>query len=244
MSDIRFSCPKCQRHLQGDPGYAGRQITCPSCGTPFVVPSQAPVPRATAAPTAAPVAATTAAPRPVAAVPVATPVATVVPVAVAAPAPVAAPATAYSPNVSDRLATIASSRVKKPAIALLITGILWVLYAGFALVNYLVNKPTAASVQAVQGQANGLNASQLQTFQNIMAVAGPLMLVIIVVSLAAGVVVLLGAIKMKKLESRGLAMTASILAMLPVSPCCVLGLPFGIWALMALSKPEVKAAFH
>ena len=56
--------------------------------------------------------------------------------------------------------------------------------------------------------------------------------------------VLLGAIKMKKLESYGMAMTASILVMLPCSLCCVVGLGFGIWALVVLNKPEVKAAFH
>jgi hypothetical protein len=29
-----------------------------------------------------------------------------------------------------------------------------------------------------------------------------------------------------------------------VSPCCFIGLPIGIWALIVLAKPEVKAAFH
>jgi predicted PurR-regulated permease PerM len=66
-----------------------------------------------------------------------------------------------------------------------------------------------------------------------------------VIAIAVGVVVLLGALKMKKLESREWAMTASILAMIPcISPCCIVGLPIGIWALVVLSKPEVKSAFH
>ena len=66
-----------------------------------------------------------------------------------------------------------------------------------------------------------------------------------IVALGVSVLILIGALKMKKLESYGLAMTASILAMLPfVSPCCILGLPFGIWAIVALGKPEVKSAFE
>jgi hypothetical protein len=66
-----------------------------------------------------------------------------------------------------------------------------------------------------------------------------------IIAILMSVVILLGALKMKKLESYGLAMTASILAMIPcLSPCCVIGLPIGIWALMVLSKPEVKSAFH
>jgi len=38
---------------------------------------------------------------------------------------------------------------------------------------------------------------------------------------------------------------ASIIAMIPcVSPCCCLGLPFGIWALVVLARPAVKSAFQ
>lgn len=70
-----------------------------------------------------------------------------------------------------------------------------------------------------------------------------------VVSSGIGIVVsgviLFGAIKMRKLENYGLAMAASIIAMVPCfSPCCALGLPIGIWAVVVLSKPEVKSAFH
>jgi hypothetical protein len=39
-------------------------------------------------------------------------------------------------------------------------------------------------------------------------------------------------------------MTAAILAMIPcLSSCCIVGLPLGIWALVVLSKPEVKSEF-
>jgi hypothetical protein len=59
-----------------------------------------------------------------------------------------------------------------------------------------------------------------------------------------GVVVLLGAAKMQKLESYQFALTASIMAMVPcISPCCLFGLPLGIWALVVLNKPEVKSHF-
>ena len=29
-----------------------------------------------------------------------------------------------------------------------------------------------------------------------------------------------------------------------ISPCCLVGLPIGIWALVVLNKPEVKGSFH
>jgi hypothetical protein len=57
--------------------------------------------------------------------------------------------------------------------------------------------------------------------------------------------IIYAALKMKELNQWGLAMAASILAMIPcISPCCIIGLPIGIWCLVVLTKPEVRAAFH
>ena len=58
------------------------------------------------------------------------------------------------------------------------------------------------------------------------------------------IIILLGALKMKKCQSFGLAMTASILCILCDWNCCCLGIGAGIWSIVVLSKPEVKAAFH
>ena len=69
-----------------------------------------------------------------------------------------------------------------------------------------------------------------------------------VVSLIIGVfmggMIIHGASKMKKLESYGLVITAIIFAMLPCNGCCIIGLPFGIWALIVLNDPDVKSSFH
>jgi hypothetical protein len=66
-----------------------------------------------------------------------------------------------------------------------------------------------------------------------------------VIGILLSVLIFIGAMKMKKLESHGLAVAASIVAMIPcISPCCLLGLPIGIWAAVVLFKPEVKSAFH
>jgi hypothetical protein len=66
-----------------------------------------------------------------------------------------------------------------------------------------------------------------------------------IIALLLSGLIFFGAMKMKKLESYGLAMAASIIAMIPcLSPCCLIGLPIGIWAVVVLVKPEVKSAFH
>ena len=58
-------------------------------------------------------------------------------------------------------------------------------------------------------------------------------------------VVVWGSLKMKQLKNYSLAMTAALLAIVPcTSPCCVLTIPFGLWALVVLTDPAVKSAFH
>ena len=63
--------------------------------------------------------------------------------------------------------------------------------------------------------------------------------------LIASSFVLYGGIRMRDLQSHGVARAAAIVAMIPLlGPCCVLGIPFGIWALITIEKPEVRKAFR
>jgi serine/threonine protein kinase len=55
--------------------------------------------------------------------------------------------------------------------------------------------------------------------------------------------ILVGALKMKRLESYGLAVIISILAII-ISPGNLIGGPIGIWALVVLSQRDVRAAFR
>lgn len=64
------------------------------------------------------------------------------------------------------------------------------------------------------------------------------------IGLLFDLLVLAGSMKMKQLQSYPLAMTAALLAVLPcTSPCCLLSMPFGLWALVVLTDPAVKSAF-
>jgi hypothetical protein len=57
--------------------------------------------------------------------------------------------------------------------------------------------------------------------------------------------VIYGGLKMQRLESYGWAVTSSILSLIfCLNCCCCLGIPFGIWALVVLNRPEVRAAFR
>lgn len=63
------------------------------------------------------------------------------------------------------------------------------------------------------------------------------------VSGSLGIVIMLAALAMFQLRFMPLAQAGSLLAMLPLTAGCFLGLPMGIWALIVLRRPEVIAAF-
>jgi hypothetical protein len=134
--------------------------------------------------------------------------------------------------------------VQGPAKGLLVTAI-----TGFFVVaiEFVTNVASILHPQAMVPPP-GLDPMQqqwfdaLQGFAGFIGVAG---IVQCVIGAIVGVVVLLGASKMQRLESYGLVYAACLLALVPcVSPCCCLGLPLGIWALVVLNKPEVKSYFR
>jgi hypothetical protein len=125
-----------------------------------------------------------------------------------------------------------ASQVNGPATGLIVVAVLGFLLQAVALAFNFVGKSILAS-RATPGDA------WASMFSGSLGVASN------VVGILVSGVILFGGIKMKKLENYGLVMTASVIAMIPcISPCCIVGLPIGIWAMVVLSKPEVKSAFH
>jgi hypothetical protein len=126
--------------------------------------------------------------------------------------------------------------VKGPAIGLKVTAIVGLVLVAVGLViNVLTLNGSHIGLQQI-------NDPQMQKLFNTLG--GGLGIVQNIIGGVVGVVVLLGAAKMQKLQSYQFALTASIVAMVPcISPCCLFGLPFGIWALVVLNKPEVKSQF-
>jgi tRNA A-37 threonylcarbamoyl transferase component Bud32 len=62
-------------------------------------------------------------------------------------------------------------------------------------------------------------------------------------SMSIGLIVTAGALKLRRLKSYRFGRATVILATLPLSAGFVMGLPFGIWALLVLRRPDVQAAF-
>jgi len=127
----------------------------------------------------------------------------------------------------------AASRVSGPATALIVVGSLHVALQVLATIVNLAN------VGGMMGPAE--RHADLPPFM----LSGGVVVGSGVIGIVVGILVIVGAIKMKNLESYAWAMTSAILAMIPCFwPCCILGLPFGIWALVVLGSGSVKAAFR
>ena len=121
--------------------------------------------------------------------------------------------------------------VSGPANALMTVGVLGIILSALALV---VNLANGGGADAFGGPPGGEEEQFFALMQ------GPCWTLI---GMAWGILITVGASRMKNLKSYGLAMTAGIVAMLPCHGCCLLGLPFGIWALVVLARPEVREAF-
>lgn len=145
---------------------------------------------------------------------------------------------AYSPGPVGR-DPAAAAKVSGPATALMVVGGINILLGLYNLVQGITGAGAAAPPPNVQNDPQAM-----RVFEIMQSITGPMAIVMGLVILLVGGIIIFGALKMKNLESRGLAKTASILAMIPCISCCILGLPIGIWSLTVLSKPDVSSAFR
>jgi hypothetical protein len=156
----------------------------------------------------------------------------------AAQAPTSTPRVLSSSSSPGAVRESALSAVKGPAIALKVTAIIGLVCV---VLGFVVNIATVTGHPLFPQQK--MPSPEMQHFVNSFGSGFGIFQDIL--GAAIGVIVLIGAGKMQRLESFQFSMTAAVLAMIPcVSPCCLLGLPFGIWALVALNKPEVKSNFN
>jgi hypothetical protein len=135
--------------------------------------------------------------------------------------------------MDDRTFEYARGRVSGPATALIVVSAI-----SSALLLLALAVDIWLLVSGVAGEMAQPRGMPKETQVTIRAVWAFLML-------ATGAVILIGAVRMMGLRSRGLSMVACVLALVPcLGPCFVLGIPFGIWGLVALNDPRVRRAFE
>ena len=118
-------------------------------------------------------------------------------------------------------AQLIRQQVKRPAIGLLVTGILnWV---GITMA-VLILSPIMASKQQAHPDPEAV------------------LWLIAVIAIVFSGLIFFAAFKMMRLEAYPWAIAGSVLAMI-TTPGNIIGLPIGVWALVALTSSQVKAAF-
>lgn len=123
----------------------------------------------------------------------------------------------------------AKQQLNGPAIGLLVTGLLGIVSQIFGMIyNFLTGAMIGGDL------AESLGA---------MAILGSLGILTSIVPILLGGVVVFGALQMRQARNYPMAMAAAVITCIPCCGPCCLAIPIGVWAIVVLSKPEVKAAF-
>jgi hypothetical protein len=219
---IEFHCTQCNKLLRTGDETAGRQAQCPECGMISTIPGATPPSEPAAAP----------APLPGGDSPFS---------GGQMPGRPTDPNNPYQSPMSSGYAMpgqaadpFAAQRLAGPAIALIVTAILGLVsHLGIAVLYGVVG----VTEHPAMNRPGHHNQADLLVGIGIMETAA-------MVGIVMSILILVGALKMKNLQSRTWAFVAAILALCPcLSPCLLLGLPFGIWALVVLCDSSIKAAF-
>ena len=131
------------------------------------------------------------------------------------------------------VANDAARQVSGPATGLMVTGIIGAFFAVLTLIASIVGMGIAPFIR------DEIPDRYAEFWEGSVGAASS------IVEIAVAAFIIFAALKMRELKQWELSLAASIVAMIPcISPCCILGLPIGIWALVVLLRPEVKEAFH
>lgn len=147
------------------------------------------------------------------------------------PAPVTGRRRMSSPSVA---APAVTSRTKIPAICMyVVCGI----SIGYSVVNL------AMQAMGMAGPLPQMGDAQQQAAMEVGRVFG---FVIVGLFILRDLFLIYAFSRMHMATAYGIAMAGAVISVIPCigSPCCLLGVPFGIWALVILNDPAVKAGFR
>lgn len=149
------------------------------------------------------------------------------------------------PAVDTTNPATAVQRVRIPAVGLIVVGALQCLLLLGCLLLFLISVPLLRPDGPPTGLLASLPLQQRPPVEALsdtpkwwMLAGGSVLL-----GNLPGILVLVGGIQMYRLRSYGLAVAASLLAMMPCGPLFILGFPIGLWSLLTLRRPEVAGAF-
>jgi hypothetical protein len=150
------------------------------------------------------------------------------------------PANPYSPGLAPMQSDSGDvrSHLKALGIFFLILGIVG--FVGGLGYSILTMIGLAADPSRLQPPPNAQEAERIGFYIGAYGVIGLMFL-----NSLLQIIVIAGGVSLLSLKGRTTAILASILCLLPCvsSPCCVVGVPFGVWGLIVLRSASSKQCF-
>lgn len=220
MPEIILDCRQCGRTLRVPEDMLGRPVKCPVCGLTFSVPAGASEPSAVS--------------------PAYEAAQTQIPSHLPSQEDYGPPQDELGEAQPLRNHDRAGALLTPPAIFLLLVGILGFL-ANVIEAVYVATRRRFPEPPPAHPPHDPVEQLQWMAQSG----TGPMLIVIAAIFAAVSMLVIVGAVQMLRRRTYALAVAGSVLAMVNFNGlCCVPGLPAGIWALVALSTPEARSAFH
>jgi hypothetical protein len=148
-----------------------------------------------------------------------------------------------------RLMEQARSAVAVPATLLIVSGAITIILTVLGIIQLpTLPQQLDQTISNIEADPN-LPADQKDMWKDVFTqfkeiAEGPTLAISYGINMISAVFIVLGGIRLMKLSGPILPMISSILAMIPftIGCCCLLGLPAGIWALVVINRPYVRAA--
>jgi hypothetical protein len=125
---------------------------------------------------------------------------------------------------------------------LMVPGIAIAILSGILILVFILDL-----IMAATGNFGSMSKGSPLSGSGMDALTGPAFLIgVCIFAMVCNGFVLFSMIQMLRLRTWGLALAGCIVTAIPLSSsaCCLLTLPFAIWAIVVLVKPQVKAAFR
>jgi hypothetical protein len=128
----------------------------------------------------------------------------------------------------------AKDKLRNPALGLILTGAVNIVSGLLVILGNIVNLAKGPLQQVTEDPARLLGRQTFVVTSTLGAV----------ITIIVSPLIVYGGMQMLSVRKYSIAKLAAILSLIPcTSLCCVLGIPAGIWALVTLNKPDVKATF-
>jgi hypothetical protein len=144
----------------------------------------------------------------------------------------------------------ASGKISIPGALMIATGVLNLLLAvGGAMVAFTFQNMPREEFKKAYEQQNPAQRKQLEeqgwTIDDLLNIYVRGGYGVAAAGAIGALLPIIGGACMLARKARGLAIFAALVTAIPVtSPCCLFGVPIGIWALVILLQSDVKAAFR